>query len=224
MRRVGVPEVVEPNAGKFARLGQEPNELVRQAIRLERLAVHLRDDVALVGQPDANPQKLFRLLKSGSAHSSTTKAGRATVRARPLLVSLNRTPVVVCSVLSTIANCFRARSTEPQRKAVISPRRSPHMTASRTGTNIGVPRKWASSRAVSPASSAAIFGRSTLGGSTLSTGLRCSIRHAPRTPGLLQDTVHVVDGPRRQAAGAVPSARFQGFRIRRRDLVRAQLG
>jgi MacB-like periplasmic core domain len=36
----------------------------------------------------------------------------ATVRARPLLVSLNRTPFVVCSALSTTESCRRERSTD----------------------------------------------------------------------------------------------------------------
>jgi hypothetical protein len=66
VRRVGVPQIMEPDAWQIASFPEQPNELMREAIRLERLAIHLRDDVGLVAKADANPQEFPRLLKTGS--------------------------------------------------------------------------------------------------------------------------------------------------------------
>lgn len=68
--------------------------------------------------------------------SSTAIAGIAIVRARPLLASFSRmVPASVCSVLATTASCPVSKSTERQRRAVISPRRRPQSVAKISGMN-----------------------------------------------------------------------------------------
>lgn len=105
MRRVHVSQVVEANAGLIAHLGEQADEFGSETDGLERLTVHLGDDVGLVRQPDPRPSKA---LQPG---------------------------------LSTTESCPRTRSIDAQRRAVIAPRRSPHMTAGRTGANMRVFRK-----------------------------------------------------------------------------------
>ena len=61
MRRVRVSQVVEANAGLIAHLGEQADEFGSETGGLERLTVHLGDDVGLVRQPDPDPQKLFSL-------------------------------------------------------------------------------------------------------------------------------------------------------------------
>jgi len=80
--------------------------------------------------------------------SSATVAESATVRALPLLGSLQRIPPFICSMLSTMAICPVAKSTLRQRRAAISPHRKPQRTASTVGMNIGVLRMASSNSAV----------------------------------------------------------------------------
>ena len=67
MRRVRVPQVVKPNARQIARLSEQADKFVSEAVRLERLTILLGNDVGLVRQPDPDPQKLFRLGEADAA-------------------------------------------------------------------------------------------------------------------------------------------------------------
>lgn len=87
MRCVCVPQVVESNAGQ-GRLTQQPNPLRRDARRLQRLRVCLRDNEAVVMQPDAEQQQVLRLPGPMRAQLVEHNADSATVLARPLFGSL----------------------------------------------------------------------------------------------------------------------------------------
>ena len=114
--------------GQIARLGQVPNKFSGKALRPERLAVLLRHDMRLIGNPNADQQQLSGLIDAGATQLLHDQGRHCNGPGPAALVSLNRMPRVVCSVLSTMENCPRSRSPEPQRNAVTSLRRRPHMS------------------------------------------------------------------------------------------------
>jgi hypothetical protein len=57
MRRVRMPQVVEPDARQITGLGREADKFMREAVRLQWLAIDLRDNVGLVAPPDFNCTK-----------------------------------------------------------------------------------------------------------------------------------------------------------------------
>ena len=93
------------------------------------------DDVVVVGQPHPERSSLSACRSRCWRRFLPRSGGRATERPLPLLVSFSRTPLSVCSVLRLPPECPRSRSTARQRRATISPRRSPQRTPSRIGMN-----------------------------------------------------------------------------------------
>ena len=88
---MAVPEIVEPDPRQILWSARMRHELVREAVRLDRRAVRLRENVGIVREPDAEPQQLLGLAQLGAAAAPRiAREGRATVRARPLLVSFCR--------------------------------------------------------------------------------------------------------------------------------------
>ena len=141
-----------------------------EAVWLKRGAILLRNDMGLVVRSDADLE-LFALARAVLAEFVDDEGGQRDCASPPALRLLQSRATFRLFRALRDRISLRARSTEHQRRAAISPRRRPQRTASSTGMNMRVPRKWAIRTAVSAASRAHILLRSTFGGSTLSAGL-----------------------------------------------------
>ena len=114
---------------------------LRQAARLHRRAVLTSIDEGGIGLPHTKREKLLGLTLD-DAGAIPKQQSRTTLWSAPLpdFGDLYRTPAAVCSALSTTDIWPAAKSMLRHRSAMISPRRSPHMTPTALATASRLPK------------------------------------------------------------------------------------
>src|ERR1700730_8795328 len=85
--RVGVAQIMESDLWQHLGLRPQQDEFMREAVRLKRGAILLRNDMGLIVRSDAVLRSSWPWRARCLRSSSTTREGSATVRARPLFVS-----------------------------------------------------------------------------------------------------------------------------------------
>src|SRR5208283_4358630 len=95
MGGVSVSEVMKSDAGHIGRLCKDTDELMSQAIRLQRAPVLSSDNIGLIGHPDAYPQKLFCLTDAVSPQLLDDQ-GRESNRSSPTVLRLLQSSALCC--------------------------------------------------------------------------------------------------------------------------------
>jgi hypothetical protein len=224
MRRMRVPQIVEPDVRQTARFGQQPDEFMGQAVRLEWLAVRLRHDMSLVREPNADPQKLLRLPEPGLAqfiHDESREGDSASPAALGFLEP---------HALRRLLGAFDDGELPPG-KIGRGPAKSGDLSAPQSAQGGEQDRDEHARLAEMGEQLRRLCRIERLHLASLDLGRidgveGVVVQDAPahrRRQRLLEDTVHVVDGSRRQSAGAVPAAGLEGFGVGCGDLLGPEL-
>jgi len=74
--RVGVAQIMESDLWQHLGLRPQPDEFMREAVRLKRGAILLRNDMGLIARSDADLEKLFALARAVLAEFVDDEGGQ----------------------------------------------------------------------------------------------------------------------------------------------------